>query len=108
MEVIIKKGYNRDIQYTQHLVMVGKYAKASCMVYRKDYGLFISDLHVYDEDDYRKGFGSLLVQSVLSVATSEQKVRLDVEKRNNPAIALYKKFGFTKIAERNKLDTMEK
>lgn len=106
MKIKMKEGIYQGAQYVQHLVMIGNYAKASCMAYKKDFGIMVSDLHIYDEDDYRKGFGSALIGSV--IGDGSLKVRLEVVKSNKPAIALYHKFGFYVIQERNKILVLER
>lgn len=98
--VQFKDGCYHDVQYTQAIVKKGRLGIASCTVYPKDYGFYLSELNVYGEENYRKGYGSMLMAGI--VAEVKGLLKLEVLKDNIGAIALYKKFGFCFNGEVNK------
>lgn len=54
-----------------------------------------------------RGLGGLLMEEILLRNKPEEKVTLTVDKDNNSAINLYKKYGFTAIETSEKIIKME-
>ena len=50
----------------------------------------------------RKGIGEKLIEKILNIAKIKdfKRITLDVRSSNQPAISLYKKFGFQKVGQR--------
>lgn len=52
-------------------------------------------MNIVIKKDYRKkGIGTLLLQELINIASNLNYITLEVNEENNPAINLYKKFGF--------------
>lgn len=60
-------------------------------------------LNLFIEDEHRrKGIGTLLVNRIIEVCRAEHidNITLEVRPTNTPAVALYKKLGFTAVTTR--------
>lgn len=104
MKIVRKPGCYQGVCYETVCLKVKGYMVASCSVYQKDYGVFLRELIVFDEDDYRKGYASKIMNDIISKA--EGVVKLQVLRDNLPALSMYKKYGFVEESRSKNLITM--
>lgn len=104
MKIVRKPGCYQGVYYEIVFLKVKGYIVASCSVYQKDYGVFLQELNVFDEGDYRKGYASKIMDDILGKAGGV--VKLQVLKDNLPALSMYKKYGFVEESRSKNLITM--
>lgn len=104
MKIVRKPGCYQGVCYETVYLKVKGYMVASCSVYQKDYGVFLRELNVFGEEDYRKGYASKIMDDIIS--KSQGVIKLQVLKDNLPALSMYKKYGFVEESRSKNLITM--
>lgn len=104
MKIVRKPGCYQGVCYETVYLKVKGYMVASCSVYQKDYGIFLQELNVFDEGDYRKGYASKIMDDIIGKAKG--MIKLQVIKDNLPALSMYKKYGFVEESSSKNLITM--
>lgn len=93
-----------DVDYVEFTLLVNGYGVASCMTNKTPRGVFLKNLVVYDEDDYRKGYASKLITAV--IASTDNVIELEVLNDNPAAVNLYNKHGFTETLRHKDIISM--
>ena len=66
---------------------------------------FVEIMNIVVKKKYRKqGIGEKLLQELINISIKEnyEKIELEVNSKNEPAVNLYKKFGFKEVGLRKK------